>query len=178
MLTDDWPRTMCYLFPPESHNSAAMDRAILESMKGTDVIFIAMENKVNRAFDKVVSRQIGIWYDLGSPLFHPYKERSENVYGIYIFLAPNTISRIYLKRTSQSCKTAFDALYKKSKEDFDKKYKETFFDIAARMHWSGFSVNQVQDRMEGKNYAKSLLKPYIAALSEKSGQAIPKHCIQ
>jgi len=164
---------MCYLFPPESHNAAAMDRAILESMKGTDVIFVAMENKVDRAFDRVVSRQIGIWYDLGSPLFEPYKERSANVYGIYVFLAPHTISRIYLKRTSLNCKTAFDAIYKKSQEDYEKDYKKIRFDIAARMHWSGLTVNKVQVYMGGTNYAKSVLKPYIADLAEKSGQALP-----
>ena len=178
LLTNDWPKTMCYAFPPETHAAATMNRAMIKSMDGTDCMVLVKENKVNRTSDKIISRKIGIHFHVGSPIFEPYREQSKDSYGLYLFFTPATIGRIYLKKNAIVAKSVFDEAWTKAQKEFDAEFKEVLYEIAARMHWSGLSVNKIQTFMKGEHYAKKDLKPYVEAIAEVCNRAIPDKCVQ
>jgi len=96
VLTDEWPDAICFLFPPEHLTRAAMSRAILENMQGKDVIFLAKDRMLERTIDTVISRTVGIYKQMGSLVFEPFKRQDDASYSLYLFLTPETVGRIML----------------------------------------------------------------------------------
>ena len=164
LLEQEWPPGMSYVFPPETHVAAAMNKAILEHLKGKDIIVMAVESKLDRAFDKAITRKLGIYQQMGNVIFEPFRKQSNIGMGLYLFLTPATLQRILVTRKVLSAKAGIDKIWKDEKKQELTKYMDVVNDAAARMSFSGVKLTSAMTFFKIKHYDPKVLHSYIRAL--------------
>jgi len=172
-LRDDWPDTMCYLFPPEKIAAAAITRALLMWLNGKNVIFVGRELLLNRALDLCATRDVAVYAHLGSPIFEPFMHQATETYGVYLFLQPATMD--YILKTRKTSKHNKRSPYKDSAhvKQLNAMIKQDGRDIVARMHWHGANNLEIQEMIDVSRVTIDKFAEEIHELETQTGQQCP-----
>jgi len=144
VLEDPWPNTMLMVCPPAFLARAVMARAVVEYFKGKDIIFIGQDWLLDTPLERTFVRKLGIYKHLGTPVMEPYREQMKRSYAIYLFLQPETITRIDILQGRHQANPRFVTSWKNRCKLLNNPHYITKLDMAARMIWNNVLITDVR----------------------------------
>jgi len=176
VLTDDWPDVMLWVAPPDSLAQAVMTRVVKEHLDGKDIIFVGREFNMDTKLDRTFVRALGIHKHVGTPILLPFRKQATRSLAVYCFLQPATITRIDIFKRKHRDTNGVVKAWSIGIQQVREERRGVRMNMAARMVWSGVSLENAARMANIFDLTMEGLLPYFQRISLASDLPIPVYC--
>ena len=166
VLYDEWPQTMLLACPPDALAKAVMSRTVQEYMQGKEVIFIGRNCLLDTHLERTFVRQLAMRKHLGSPVMTPFRDEAGRSYSLYLFLQPETITRIDVLNGRHQLFRDLQTEWDIEVESLKQVRTLQKLDIAVRMLWNKVPTVQVRKVLNLPRLSKANMQKRFTRYAE------------